>query len=222
MMFFTAGLLILANARAMGGAKYESGFLHSERKEVGAIDRKLKQTSMSLYRDKLQKTKWANYAIKTTKVMLPFRLAFMEIATSLIRFGQMLSFDERGAPEPAFPSLQEYEKKNQTFEKMDFVAQSFFPLFMVPSFVFAGIHGPTQMKVLSWTAIGLCLAHLVYAIGPIYMYSLDRSKPLDPSTIPTRIFFQLWYQNHYHIVDRGTLRVIDYMIHTAFWVLHFF
>lgn len=216
-MFFTAGLLILANARAMGGAKYKSGFLHSERKEVGAIERKLKQTSMSLYRDKLQKTKWADYAIKTTKVMLPLRLAFMEIAASLMKFGKAGGWSPKGFL-AFFPSITE---KVATFEKMMLASQSFFQLFMVPSFVFAGIHGPTQMKVLSWTAIGLCLAHIVYAIGPIYIFSLDPKK-VDPSKKDTILFFAKWTSIHWDLVDLEILRVIDYMIHTAFWVLHFF
>jgi len=223
-MFFTAGLLILANARAMEGAQNKSGtkapqpkgFFHTEPKELSARARQSGQVSMSSYQDKLKKSKWASVAIMVTKVMIPLRIVCTTLFDALTSdTGLKLNGT----------SLETYF----TLIQVLVASYNFPPLVMTPSFVFAAMNGPTPIKVLSFTAIGLSLVELVS--GSLYLYAfrkvmaIRRLLATSPGTITPAIVEEnkaakMWpFLNTY---DTHGLRLIDIGVFSAFWILHFF
>jgi hypothetical protein len=214
MMFFNAGLLILANARAMGGAKNKSGtdapqpkgFFHTEPKELSTKARQSGQFSMSSYRDKLQKSKWAGFAITATKVAIPLRLVCTTLSGILWAFSTVQNM---------YPKLFEWKKEIGFFH---IAAHNFSHLLMTPSFAFAAMNGPTPVKVVSFTALTLSLTQLssgIYGLLKFQGYlnvfttgKFDDTKFYD--------FFQ------WKMFDDQGVRLIDMGVHAAFWILHFF
>lgn len=221
-MFFTAGLLILANARAMEGAQNKSGtkapqpkgFFHTEPKELSAKARQSGQVSMSSYQDKLKKSKWASVAIMVTKVMIPLRI----VCTTL--FGLLSS--------ESWQKLHETKPESYViFYQVLLASYNFPPLVMTPSFVFAAMNGPTPIKVLSFTAIGLSLVELVS--GSLNLYAFRTLVyPAAPSSgvsaaaaaaYKSTLVKMTLFLNAY---DVHGLRLIDIGVCAAFWILHFF
>lgn len=209
-MFFTAGLLILANARVMGGATNKSGSFDTEPKELSAKARQSGQVSLSSYQNKLKKSKWASVAIMVTKVMIPLRI----VCTTL--FGALTS--QTGI------LYHKNQKNYNNFHQVLVASYNFPPLVMTPSFVFAAMNGPTPIKVLSFTAIGLSLVELVSGSLHLYAFRKINDPPAAPPTkdelADIETIANMWLLLNTY--DVHGLRMIDIGVCAAFWILHFF
>jgi hypothetical protein len=224
MMFFTAGLLILANARAMEGAQNKSGtkapqpegFLHTELNELSAKARQSGQSSMSSYRGKLQKSKWAGYAIKATRVVLPLRLVCIMLSGTLS--GLSLTRGLKGDV-VKYPKLFEWAN---FFGVFHIAAHNFSHLLITPSFAFAAWNGPTPMKVLGATSVTLSLAQLTSGIFgyPKFKAFLENCFSTGPSD-PKLFFESMSDYFQWKTFDDQVVKLIDMGVHAAFWILHF-
>jgi hypothetical protein len=191
-------------------APQPQGFFHTEPKELSARARQSGQVSMSSYQDKLKKSKWASVAIMVTKVMIPLRIVCMAVFGSLSSFSAVI--------------VQHIKLENRLILYQVLLASyNFLPLVMTPSFVFAAMNGPTPIKVLSFTAIGLSLVELVS--GSLQFNTFEKANDPAPPSSTADAADKEAAQNMYFFLnayDVQGLRSIDIGVHAAFWILHFF